>query len=159
MKVCQIEELTLTNIKMYDIACCDDEKQQNQYVFNSKNNKADYSLYKRYKLYEQGLDRLNQEVDLVNFTKSLRLLKTLLSSLMDDSERYMSKYQHQNCLKLNQCHICTNENNLFEENEIPKLLDSKFKIDKHKNLINQFFAKYTEEHLTMKDYKLLKGVY
>ena len=63
-------------------------------------NKTDYSLYNRHKLYKQGVERFNQEIDLVHYTKSLRLLKTLLSSLMDDSEKHLSIYQHQNCLKL-----------------------------------------------------------
>ena len=62
--------------------------------------KTDYSLYNRHKLYKQGVERFNQEIDLVHYTKSLRLLKTLLSSFMDDNERTLSAYQYQNCLKL-----------------------------------------------------------
>ena len=59
-------------------------------------NKTDYSLYKRHKLYKQGVKRFSEEFDMIHYTKSLRLLKTLLSSLMDDSEKFMSIYQHQN---------------------------------------------------------------
>ena len=84
-------------------------------------NKTDYSLYNRHKLYKQGVERFNQEIDLVHYTKSLRLLKTLLSSLMDGSEKNLSIYQHQNCLKLINWDMW-NWDIKHQENEMPKLI-------------------------------------
>ena len=86
-------------------------------------NKTDYSLYNRHKLYKQGVKRFNQEIDLVYYTKSLRLLKTLLSSLMDDSEKTLSIYQHQNCLKLIDWDIWNKQQKL-KEKQIPNFIKS-----------------------------------
>ena len=42
----------------------------------------------------KGLKKYIQEFDAEYYAKSLRELKMLVSSLMDDSERFMSAYQH-----------------------------------------------------------------
>ena len=55
-----------------------------------------FSLYNRHQLYKQGVERFNQEIDLVYYAKSIRLLKTLLSSSMDSGKMELSIYQHQN---------------------------------------------------------------
>ena len=72
-------------------------------------NETDYSLYNRHKVYLQGVDKFQKEIDVVNYTKSLRLLKILCSSLMDDSERFISNYQHQNWLRLINCDLWKDE--------------------------------------------------
>ena len=67
---------------------------------NGVSNKSNFSLYNRHRLYLKGAEKFNQETDFVYYARSLRLLKMLVSSLMDDSEKYLSVYQHQNCLRL-----------------------------------------------------------
>ena len=116
-----------------------------------------YSLYSRYKLYQQGLDKFTQETDIVYYAKSLRLLKTLLSSLMDDSEKYLSVYQHQNCLRLVDCDLCQDDTQ--DNLNIPRLLSDSSKIVPHNSNTNQFFENYLKEKFTAKDYRLLKGVF
>ena len=84
-------------------------------------NKPNNSLYNRHELYKQGVERFNQETDLVHYAKSIRLLKTLLSSLMDDSEKHLSIYQHQNCLKLIDWDLW-NKDIKHEQKEMPNLI-------------------------------------
>ena len=95
---------------------------------------------------------------MIHYTKSLRLLKTLLSSLMDDSEKFMSIYQHQNWLKLidwDLCHAPQQKDELL----LPKFIDNFSKVDSHIENIDKFFAQYLEEQLTARDYRLIKGVF
>ena len=81
----------------------------------------------------------------------------LVSSLMDDSEKYLSVYQHQNCLRLIDWGKWTDKNK--DDNCIPKLVNKVNKIATHASKANEFFKKYLEEKLTAKDYRLLKGVF
>ena len=118
---------------------------------------SSYSLYNRHKLYQQGIDKFTQETDIVYYAKSLRMLKTLLSSLMDDSERYLSVFQHQNCLRLVDSY--SNEDDAPDEIRIPKLFSDSSKIVPHNANINEFFENYLKEKFTAKDYRLLKGVF
>ena len=108
-------------------------------------------------MYQQGVDKFAQEIDVISYTKSLRLLKTLLSSLMDDSEKYLSIYQHQNCLKLFDRDM--NEDDASEDIQIPHLMSNSETIESHQKEVNRFFRSYMEENLTAKDFRLLKGVY
>ena len=108
-------------------------------------------------MYQQGVDKFAQEIDVISYTKSLRLLKTLLSSLMDDSEKYLSIYQHQNCLKLFDKGM--NEDDAPEDIQIPHLMSNSGTIESHQNQVNRFFRSYMEEKLTAKDFRLLKGVF
>ena len=92
-------------------------------------NKTDYSLYNRHKLYLQGVEKFHNEIDVLNYTKSLRLLKILLSSLMDDSEKFMSTYQHQNWIKLINCDLCKEETP--KNYKIPNLICKISDIENH----------------------------
>ena len=51
-------------------------------------------------MYEKGLDKFTKELDIEYYAKSLRNLQTMVSAMMDDSERFISKFQHCNSLTL-----------------------------------------------------------
>ena len=148
--ISRIEDCTIIEPLICVIICYDVER------WNAFSSKSD-SLYKRHKLYLKGLDKFSQEIDILYYTKSLRLLKTLLSSLMDDSEKYLSMYQHQNCLKMIDWDLCQDETP--EEHQIPKLTSNETMIELHHTHVNEFFRSYLEEKFTAKDYRLLKGVF
>ena len=120
-------------------------------------NKSEKSVYNRYRVYLQGAEKFYQEIDLIHYTKSLRLLKTLLSSLMDDNERFMSVYQYQNSLKLKSCELCHEKQD--NDRKMPKLVANEFEVDYHVIQIEKFFNSYLEEKFSAKDYRLLKGVF
>ena len=114
-------------------------------------------MYNRHKLYLQGISRFKQEIDIVKYAKSLRLLKILVSSLMDKSEKYLSTYHQQNCLKLTSCELC--KDSAPKSQTIPRLNSKVSDIETHIKNVNRFFKKYTEEQFSAKDYRLLKGVF
>lgn len=82
----------------------------------SKDKEKPYSLYNRYSLLEKGVDRFNKEFDSEYYAKSLRRLQMLMSSLMDDNERYLSFYQRTNTISL----IANEDSGKEEEDEIFK---------------------------------------
>ena len=59
-----------------------------------------YSFDSRYRLYKKGIQKFEKELDIEYYTKSLRNLKIMVSAMMDDSERFMSVYQHCNSIPL-----------------------------------------------------------
>ena len=67
-----------------------------------------------------------QEFDAVYFARSLRNLKMLVSSLMDDSERFLSVYQQFNAINLSSWDSDSDSSD-DPHNKIPKLLSSKEK--------------------------------
>ena len=102
--------------------------------------------------------KFEQEIDLIHYVKSLRLLKTLIYSLMDDKQRHLSIYQHQNWLKLFDWDLCK-ENTKITDHVAPKLICKVSQIKDHDTAIKKFFDKYLKQQLNDKDYRLLKGVY
>ena len=143
-----IEERRLYNYKAsdwcYNLLCCCKLK---------RFSRGNYSLYNRHKLYKQGVDKFANEIDIVSFTKSLlRQLKTLVSSFTDDNEKYLSTFQHQNCLRLIDWENCKHgESNEFQ---IPNLISRYEVIDSYYKEIRKFFREFTT-----KDYRLLNGVF
>ena len=76
---------------------------------------------------------------------------------MDDSEKYLSVYQYQNCLRLIDCSKC--QENQPKELQIPKLVSNNKEINSYHQEVVSFFRSYLEEKFTAKDYRLLKGVF
>ena len=93
----------------------------------------------RYKLYKKGEEKYIKEFDAVKIARSLRNLKMLVASLMDDSERFLSTYQQFNAISL------ISESNKSDSSsspydKIPRLLSSKTKRNKHEEWINKFMV-------------------
>lgn len=134
----------------YNILCC--------VKCLSPHKEKRFSYFNRYQLYEKGVDKYLKEFDAEYYTKSLRNLKMLVSSLMDDSERFMNLYQHSNTISLLKLES-GNDSDDEQEKKIPKLSSKQMKEEKHKESIDGFFDSYLKEKLSAKDFKLLKGAY
>ena len=107
----------------------------------------------------KGLKKYIQEFDAEYYAKSLRELKMLVSSLMDDSERFMSAYQHWNWLSLLKSDTESDSDN-DPTKDMPNYLSKEGidAFDYHAN-INKFLDTYYAETHSSKDYKLLKGAF
>ena len=120
--------------------------------------KRPYGLYNRYKLHEKGLDKYVEEFDAEYYAKSLRHLKVLIATILDDSERFMTVYQHCNALTL-----VGSDTESDSENEavkdMPSYLSKTNKSLKHRANINEFLQGYFKENHTAKDIKMIKGAF
>ena len=81
-----------------------------------------------------------KEFDAVYFARSLRNLKMLVASLMDDSERFLSTYQNFNTIKLGP--DSSGSSSSDPHNKIPKLLSSKKSRFRHEKWINDFMVNF-----------------
>ena len=54
----------------------------------------------RYKLFEKAEEKLSKELDIEYFVRTMRKVQMLFDSTMDDSERFLSNFQHFNVLRL-----------------------------------------------------------
>jgi len=119
------------------------------------NNKP-MSLYNRYQLFKKGSKLFINELDIVNYARSLRKLKMLVHSLMDDHEKFLSFYQHSNTIDLD----WTDSDSDFEIQKIPKMF-SKYTLenDEYQKRIDKFIQSYSTTPITAKDYRLMNGVY
>ena len=97
------------------------------------------SLYNRYKLLKKGEDMYIKEFDAVYFARSIRNLKMLVATLMDDSERFLSTYQQFNAISLvSESNSSNSSDDPYEK--IPKLLASRNKRYKHEKWVDNFFV-------------------
>ena len=149
---CYIEDLTIIRLGTIAITCY---AVASVLVFNKKN---PYSIYGRYKLYTRGVKKFEEELDIEYYTKSLRNLKTMVSAMMDESERFMSVYQQCNSISVIGSLSDTDSDNEITKG-MPKYMENKNKVSPYSKHINMFLAKYYAENLTSKDYRLLKGTY
>ena len=98
-----------------------------------------------------------KEFDAEYYVKSLRNLQMLVSSLMDDSERFMNVYQHSNAIS-----ISKNDTDMDTDDDtskaIPKMIKDK-NSKEHEETVQNFIDDYIKETLSAKDYKLLKGAF
>eukprot|EP00343_Euplotes_focardii_P001167 CAMPEP_0205800820 /NCGR_PEP_ID=MMETSP0205-20121125/2604_1 /ASSEMBLY_ACC=CAM_ASM_000278 /TAXON_ID=36767 /ORGANISM="Euplotes focardii, Strain TN1" /LENGTH=202 /DNA_ID=CAMNT_0053064541 /DNA_START=1333 /DNA_END=1938 /DNA_ORIENTATION=+ len=109
----------------------------------------------RYKLYQKGEDKFTEEFDAIYYAKSIRNLNTLVSSLLDDSEKFMIRFQKCNTITLKSG--SDNDSN-SDGNEAPKLFSKLGAKALHKIKIDEFMRKYKSEKWSEQDYKLLNGV-
>ena len=123
------------------------------------NKKRPYGLYNRYKLHEKGLEKFTKEFDAEYFAKSLRLLKVLLASTLDDSERFMTVYQHCNSLSLAKSDSETDSENEALKDMPGYLCKKQEDVDQHRDNIRKFLQAYFKERHTPKDLKMLKGAF
>ena len=120
--------------------------------------KRPYGLYNRYKLHEKGLDKYVQEFDAEYYAKSLRHLKVLIATILDDSERFMTVYQHCNALTLVGSDTETDSENEAVK-DMPSYLSKTNKSLKHRDNISEFLQGYFKENHTAKDIKMIKGAF
>ena len=100
-----------------------------------------------------------KEFDVEYYAKSLRHLKVLIASMLDDSERFMTVYQHWNALCLDKSNTETDSENEAVK-DMPSYLNyDNQKIEQHHNNIKQFLQGYFKERHTPKDLKMIKGAF
>lgn len=84
-------------------------------------------------LFEKGSQKFIKEFDAEYYVKSLRKLKTLMDSLMNDEERVISVYQHSNVVAA----YDTNSSSDDGYSKIPKLFSkNEESIEDHQKSIN-----------------------
>ena len=106
-------------------------------------------------------DQINsfKEFDAEYYAKSLRNLKVLVASMLDDSERFMSVYQHCNSLCLDKSNTETDSENEAVKGMPSYLSKNNQKIEEHQNIIDEFLEAYYKERHTPKDVKMIKGAF
>ncbi|CAI2363674.1 unnamed protein product [Moneuplotes crassus] len=109
---------------------------------------------KRMKLYSRGETKFINEFDAVQYAKSMRSLNTLISSLMDDKERFMIRYQKSNCISSSNKEEDPKDDT---SNDVPSIFCGSKK-QFHSQVIDNFMNEYKKEEWTDKDYRLLNGV-
>eukprot|EP00344_Euplotes_crassus_P004888 CAMPEP_0197014006 /NCGR_PEP_ID=MMETSP1380-20130617/68439_1 /TAXON_ID=5936 /ORGANISM="Euplotes crassus, Strain CT5" /LENGTH=129 /DNA_ID=CAMNT_0042438655 /DNA_START=731 /DNA_END=1117 /DNA_ORIENTATION=- len=87
----------------------------------------------------------------------MRNLNTLVTSMMDDSEKVMITYQKQNDIPAESDETSENQDENFDD--VPKMFSNKMLKEKHIQKIDLFMRKYSKEKWTEKDFRLLNGVF
>mmetsp|Transcript_12871 Transcript_12871/g.11403 ORF Transcript_12871/g.11403 Transcript_12871/m.11403 type:complete len:173 (+) Transcript_12871:618-1136(+) len=86
----------------------------------------------------------------------MRNLTTLVTSMMDDSERFMIAYQKCNSISLYSDTSSSNSDENYDG--VPKMFHKKTRKAKHIQKVNEFMEEYKKEIWTGKDFRLLNGV-
>ena len=81
----------------------------------SKNKK--FGLRQRFGLFEKGETKYVKEFDAVYYAQNIRNLKTLVTSMMDDSERFLVTYQKYHSISVFSDTESSNDNEEFEEQD------------------------------------------
>lgn len=105
------------------------------------NKKNKLNVRNRFKYYSKGKAKYWDEFDAIKFSKSMRNLRSLVASLLDDSEQFMIKHQKSNVLQLD-----ASENNQdidSNEEKALHLFSSKEEKTLHKNKIESFMVPHT----------------
>ena len=101
---------------------------------NSKRNPL--NLKKRHGLFEKGETKFVKEFDAVYYARWMRNLNTLVTSMMDDSERFMIAYQKSNAISLLSDTTSSHSDDNYDD--VPKLFASKTKKKKHVRIFNRY---------------------
>ena len=91
------------------------------------------------KIFNKGEDKFIQEFDAVHYAKSIRNLNTLMAAMLDDSEKFMVKYQKSSLISLESSE--SESSNESDENDIPKLYSNVNRKAKHKIKIDEFIVR------------------
>ena len=114
----------------------------------------------RHKLLTKGEDKFIKEFDAEYFVDTMRKVHLLLAATMDDNERFLSKYQQLNTVKLIEDfdQSDSDDPDLLPQS-LPKLKSDPEEIAQHQFRVSEFMRKFQDEGLTEKGIKLLKGTY
>ena len=102
------------------------------------NKKNKLNIKTRLEVFHKGKIKFSKEFDAVNFARSIRNLKTLVSSLMDDSEKFMIPYQKCNSISL----YSDTSSEWRDQNydEVPKLFSKSSEKIYHEHRIDKFIV-------------------
>ena len=93
------------------------------------------NIRKRLELYDRGEAKFIKEFDAVYYAKSIRNLTTLVTSMIDENERFMITYQKCNSIPLESD---TSSSNSDKNDAIPKTFDKERL--KHQKKVNDFMV-------------------
>lgn len=96
------------------------------------------TFMKRHGLYEKGEEKFVKEFDAINFARSMRVLRTLVSSMMDDSERVLTVYQKNHSIP-----VISEDSSSHSErdyDEVPELYTNQLRKNDHIEKVNRFMV-------------------
>jgi hypothetical protein len=79
-----------------------------------------------------------KEFDAIYFAKSIRNLKMIIVSMMDDSERFIASYQKVNALDFDGDMTDSHSDDVYED--IPKMFDKPTDKEQHTKKISEFMV-------------------
>ncbi|CAI2375893.1 unnamed protein product [Moneuplotes crassus] len=119
--------------------------------------KRSLNLRNRLKLYDNGEEKFNKELDVVSFIRTYRDLSTLVTSMVDENEKFMITYQKSNSISFQRD---TSESSNDENYEaVPKLFSRRRQKELHRDKVDNFMKIYSQERWSGRDYRLLHGVF
>ena len=117
------------------------------------------SLRNEYQIFSAGQHKLNRDLSVVNFVKMQHKLKTLVRLLLNRQQKLLASYSKLNKIRINSSSDDYSNSNSSINQDMPNMLDScKAKQNNNEN-VNKFFDEYMQQKLTLKDYKLIHGVF
>ena len=92
----------------------------------------------RLKLYEKGESKFIREFDAISYAKNMRNLNTLVTSMMDDSERFMIGYQKRNAISFDT--ETESDHSDEDPDSIPKMFSSIERKKTHQDKVDDFMV-------------------
>ena len=96
------------------------------------------NVKKRLELYDKGETKFTKEFDAVYYARSIRNLTTLVSSMIDEKERFLITYQKANAISLDSSTSSSNSDKNYDG--VPKLFAKDKKKMKHKKKVDEFMV-------------------
>ena len=116
------------------------------------------TLNERYRVFSRGRHKLDKELSVVAFVKMQRKLKMLVRLLLTKQQRTLTSYS-----KLSKISVSSASDGSCSDSSasqrLPKMLDSSKARQEHNEAVSKFFDEYTQQKLTLNDYKLLHEVF
>jgi len=105
---------------------------------NKKKNKL--NVKKRLELYDKGETKFIKDFDAVYYARSIRNLTTLVTSMIDQNERFMISYQKTNAISLDSSTTSSHSDENYDG--VPKLFAKEKKKLEHRNRVDEFMVNY-----------------
>jgi hypothetical protein len=103
------------------------------YCFKNKK----FGFMQRFGLFEKGETKYIKEFDAVYYAQNIRNMKTLVTSMMDDSERFLVTYQKYHSISVNSDTASSHDDEDYDD--VPSLYMGK---EKKVGFISLFLNKY-----------------
>ena len=100
--------------------------------------KNKFHLRKKQEIYEKGETKFIKEFDAVYYARCMRNMNTLVTSMMDESERFMITYQKCNSISLYSDTTSSHSDENYDG--VPKLYSNEKKKLRHKAKVDDFMV-------------------
>ncbi|CAI2374751.1 unnamed protein product [Moneuplotes crassus] len=118
------------------------------------NKKNKMNINQRLKYYRKGKKKYAHEFDAIKFSKNMRILDTLVNSLLDDNQTFMAVNQKLNVLTIDDSDTPGKEDN----DKDPTLFTKHTEKKSYYSKIDRFIEAYLNERWKQKDYQLTSGI-